>query len=155
MEAHEAEALRVLPNNNEGTVTPERFKEKLETLLKDLQQLLGDKNDEYARSTDKLANFKRRADITGLNPLDVWLIDVQKHQDAIVSFVQSFRAGKELRVNDPIARRSLDDIAYQFLFLCLLEDLSVKEELTATGAKEHTYPVGIGGLNTAIAKNLR
>lgn len=117
---------------------PAVFDVAVEELLSKIRTTLVEKNTEYSRSNDdRLANFKRRADSLGLTALDVMLVDLHKHNDAIVSFVQRFRNGTPAKLNDPIERRALDSAIYNILLICLVRDLGAEGELTSTGLEEH------------------
>lgn len=83
-----------------------------------MQELTDSKGEEYARSDDQLANFKRSAIDAGIRPEQVWVVLFNKHVDAIKSFVQT---GKIL--SEPIDGRIDDAI----LYLCLLKAM-VREQ---------------------------
>lgn len=85
-------------------------------------KLLINKGDEYAGSEDRLANFKRGAVLTGASPLQVALIYLAKHYDAIATFVRDEAAGVERTRSEPIEGR-LDDL----LNYCILMKALVRE----------------------------
>lgn len=117
---------------------PERFRELFEDTLRELQQICGDKNAEYSRSTeDKLANFKRRSARLDLDTLSVLAVDLFKHMDAIESFIIRNRCNSHVALNDPIERRILDSIVYLILLRGLIEDAALKQQQTATALNEY------------------
>lgn len=118
-------------------MTPFRFEELLTVTQAEMTSIMSDKNKEYARSdSDRLENFKRRGEYLGLDPISVLSVDLQKHLDAINSFIVRNRSASHVQLNDPINRRILDAINYLFLLRCLIEDAAVKTELTSTGKLE-------------------
>lgn len=121
-------------------MNPERFEAFVGDILTQIRLLMKDKNIEYSRSSDdRLANFKRRANTLGLDPLTVLHVDLEKHQDAITSFIQRRRNHTSVPINDPITRRAHDVIVYHILLLALIEDLEIKETRTKTGQLEEIF----------------
>lgn len=119
-------------------MTPQRFDEFVVDVLRDIKEILGAKNAEYARSTeDKLMNFKRRATQSGLDPMTVLQIDLFKHIDAINSYMIRYRNGAKVLLNDPINKRLNDSIIYMILLQALIEDLGLEDQLSEVGKKEH------------------
>lgn len=119
-------------------MTPQRFEEFVTNTLRDLEEIMSAKNTEYSRSAiDRLSNFKRRAEMSGLSVLDVLQIDLFKHIDAINSYIIRIRNGSPVQLNDPIGRRANDVAIYMILFQALIEDMGLKDQLTVVGRREH------------------
>jgi hypothetical protein len=85
-------------------------------------KLLINKGGEYAGSDDRLANFKRGAALTGATPLQVCLIYLAKHFDAVTTYVRDEASGVERVRSEPIEGR-LDDL----LNYCILMKALVRE----------------------------
>jgi hypothetical protein len=79
--------------------------------------LLIRKGADYAGSEDRLANFKRNADQVGLTPLQVWGIYINKHWDAIMTFVRTGAVSSE-----DIQSRFQDAINYLILGSALVAE---------------------------------
>src|SRR3954447_952617 len=90
----------------------------MDTHWQEIQALNRRKGKDYAGDTDALSNFKRTAELTGLTPYQVWAVFVNKHWDAVNSFV---RNGGQLE-SEPIEERLHDLIVYCFLMLGLIEE---------------------------------
>jgi hypothetical protein len=82
-------------------------------------ELLQTKGAEYGSDDDILADFKESAADAGVTPLQSWLIQVQKHERAIESYVR--RA--ETVSNESIQSRVVDVMVYHLLLLGLIADL--------------------------------
>lgn len=83
-----------------------------------INKLLVVKGGEYASDEDRLANFKRGAQLTGVPPLTVAMIYMSKHYDAVASYVRNpARAASE-----PIEGRFDDLINYCILMKALIEE---------------------------------
>lgn len=92
-----------------------------ETIAK-TADLLVVKGGEYANSQDRLANFKRGADLTGATPLQVCLIYLSKHYDSIATYIRDESFGIERPRSEPIEGRIDDMINYCFLMKGLIKD---------------------------------
>lgn len=55
------------------------------------------KSREYTRGNDddRLCNFKRIAEVLGLNPLQTWAVYFGKHHDAVIEYIKTGREGTE------------------------------------------------------------
>ena len=73
----------------------EEFENVVSETLEEIRRLLVIKGGEYAGSTDRLANFKRGAQLTGATPLQVAFIYASKHYDSIATFVRDTASGTE------------------------------------------------------------
>jgi hypothetical protein len=104
-------------------MTKEDFAHLLKLTYLDLQKLTESKGEEYSRSDDQLANFKRGAEENDIPQEKVLMVYLSKHMDAIRSWVKN---GVEL--SEPIEGRILDAI----LFLILLRAM-VYEARTEPG----------------------
>ena len=101
----------------------ERFKKLLTQQLETLQQLTAGKGEEYARSDDQLANFKRQAAEFGLQPEQVLAIYLNKHLDSIKTYIKHKTPTSVYALSEPIEGRIDDAI----LYLCLLKAMVVEQ----------------------------
>lgn len=98
----------------------QRFLALLQDQLAELIKLTKTKGEEYARSEDdQLANFKRQAAELGLDPEKVLAVFLNKHLDAIKSFIKTGQV-----LSEPIQGRIDDAI----LYLILLKAMIVEKE---------------------------
>lgn len=79
---------------------------------------------EQGNDLDTLANFKRVAERTGLNALQVWGVYFLKHVDAIGTYLQD----PTRETSEPITGRIDDARTYLGLLECLLVDLDPVEQ---------------------------
>lgn len=105
----------------------DEFSYLVSSTLKSCNDLLVVKGGEYTGSTDRLANFKRGAALTGATPLQVAFIYASKHFDGIASFVKSSAKGTPRASSEPIEGRFDDLINY-----CILMKGIVVEEKVLT-----------------------
>lgn len=94
----------------------------VEETLRNIQELMRVKGGEYAGSEDRLANFKRGAALTGVQPLTVLSIYLSKHYDAFNTYVKDKQQGKDRDRSESIEGRLDDMINY-----CILAKALVKE----------------------------
>lgn len=86
-------------------------------------QLLISKGREYAGDDDRLANFKRGAALTGVDPLTVLFIYMSKHYDALSTYVRDRQRGETMpALSEPISGRLADLINYCVLAWALIEE---------------------------------
>ena len=97
------------------------FKSLMENTFSNIRVLTDGKGEEYSRSDDQLANFKRSAAEAGITPLQVWTVFYNKHADAIKDYIRkrSVLSADEIRTSEPIECRIDDAI----LYLCLLKGI--------------------------------
>ena len=85
-------------------------------------RLLTVKGNDYTRhEEDRLSNFKRSGTAIGLTPIQVWAIFINKHLDAVMTYVKTGRTESES------IQGRLDDIVNY----CYLGEALVREEATA------------------------
>jgi hypothetical protein len=84
--------------------------------------LLVSKGEEYAGSTDRLANFKRGSALTGATPLQVAFIYASKHYDALATFVRKDGAKIPQQLSEPIEGRLDDLINYCILMKAIISE---------------------------------
>lgn len=90
--------------------------------VEEIRRLLIVKGGEYAGSTDRLANFKRGAELVGVSPLQCLFIYLSKHYDAISTFVRDDAAGLVRPRSEPIDGRLDDLINYAILAKALVKE---------------------------------
>lgn len=100
------------------------------------QALLTVKGGEYAGSEDRLANFKRGAQLTGTTPLQCLFIYMSKHYDAFATFVRDDAQGKDRPRSEAIDGRLDDLINYAILAKALLEERRLPEPEPAPSMEE-------------------
>ena len=120
-------------------MTPEYFEKYiLEVMYNDMILLCRSKGVEYAGKEDKLANFKKTAAECGIDPMQVCYIFMNKHYNAIQSYI------KEKKVySEPITQRIRDCQ----LYLALLEGLILEanqEILPALGKSTAPFNPMVG-----------
>lgn len=108
------------------------FEKVVDGTLDSVKTLLVVKGEEYARSFDRLANFKRGAELTGATPLQVALVYMSKHYDAVGTYVLDQAAGRTRARSEPIEGR-LDDLINYCLFIKAL--IKETEQATANAAE--------------------
>lgn len=85
-------------------------------------RLLMTKGTEYAGNDDRLSNFKRGAALTGITPLQVALIYLSKHYDALATYIRNDASGMQQILSEPIEGRIDDIINYCFLIKGLIHE---------------------------------
>lgn len=95
-----------------GVMTPTGTPPIHADLLTEALKVMADKRPGYTvGATDRLANFKRVAERSGISPQQVWLVYFLKHIDAI----QSIMTKPELPVSEAPKGRFIDAINYLLL----------------------------------------
>lgn len=100
----------------------EEFERLVQATFAEMHQLLVVKGGEYAGSEDRLANFKRGAQLTGCTPLQVLLVYLSKHYDAFATYVRD-DAAKINRPRSESIKGRLDDM----MNYCLLAKAAIVE----------------------------
>lgn len=100
----------------------QHFEQIIRKTLDEVQQLLIVKGGEYAGSEDRLANFKRGAQLTGCTPLQCLFVYMSKHYDAFATFVRDDATGRERVRSEPINGRLDDLINYCLLAKAMLAE---------------------------------
>jgi hypothetical protein len=111
------------------------FKALCEKTVRDTSAILVSKGEEYAGSQDRLANFKRGANLTGATPLQVAFVYASKHYDSIATYIKKDAAGFEQRLSEPIEGRFDDLINY-----CILMKAIVAEQFAEARALRAIAP---------------
>lgn len=120
------------------------FKALCEKTVRDTSAILVSKGEEYAGSQDRLANFKRGAQLTGATPLQVAFVYASKHYDSIATFIKKDAQGFEQRLSEPIEGRFDDLINY-----CILMKAIVQEEQELLAARKAGKTNNSVGLTSA------
>ena len=110
----------------------------VDNTIKSTAHLLVVKGEEYAGSADRLANFKRGAQLTGTTPLQTALIYASKHYDSICTYIRKESTGETQVLSEPIEGRFDDLINYCILMKALVleneqADLRHKAEYSIVG----------------------
>lgn len=98
------------------------FDRFVQETIESTAKLLVLKGGEYAGSDDRLANFKRGAELTGVTPLQCAFIYASKHYDAIATFVRDQAAGTNRPRSESIEGRFDDLINYCILMKALVRE---------------------------------
>ena len=106
--------------------------------VKATAELLIVKGEEYAGSADRLANFKRGAQLTGKTPLQTALVYAAKHYDSICTFIRKDATGKQQVLSEPIEGRFDDLINYCILMKALVIEAEKEEFLKQPISKEQS-----------------
>lgn len=102
-------------------MTQEELNQIIKDSLKRRADLEVSKGREYTQgSEDRLANFKRAAEILKISPLKVWAVYFNKHWDSLMNFIKS---GKEFSTESIESR--IDDMQ---VYLDLLRGLIVEHK---------------------------
>jgi len=99
-----------------------RYNLLVEKVVKELKQLSDLKGGEYARSNDRLANFRKLGEDCGLDMLIIWRVYAGKHWDAISTYVRDVQTGDSRTRLESISGRATDLIVYLILFLAILDE---------------------------------
>lgn len=102
----------------------DEFEKLFHTTVEQLNHLLIIKGGEYAGSEDRLANFKRGAQLTGTTSLQCLFIYMSKHYDAIATYIRDDAVGRDRMRSEPIEGRVDDLINYGILLKALLAERS-------------------------------
>lgn len=106
----------------------EQFDEVVKQTIDSINNLLRVKGGEYAGSEDRLANFKRGAQLTGAAPLQVLFIYLSKHYDAVSTYVRDQANGTARERSEPIDGRLDDIINYCILAKALVREIEGRTE---------------------------
>lgn len=107
------------------------FAELCQQIQHDTTDILILKNREYAGSADMLANFKRNAALSGVDPLTVLHVYMAKHWDSFSTYVRDMQAKQPRELSEPIEGRLHDLINYAVLAVALISDAQEIEPLQA------------------------
>ena len=102
------------------------FTTLVEKTVRDTSALLISKGQEYAGSADRLANFKRGANLTGTTPLQCCFIYMSKHYDALSTYIKKDASGFDQHLSEPIEGRIDDLINYCFLMKGLIQESKIE-----------------------------
>lgn len=100
-----------------------QFRDILVGIHTKMVNLTESKGEEYARSDDQLANFKRQAAELDMAPDKVLMVFLNKHLDAIKNRVAK---GPGTKMSETIYER-IDDA---MLYLALLQAMYIEQELS-------------------------
>lgn len=121
------------------------FEAMLGKTIEEIQQLLIVKGGEYAGSTDRLANFKRGADLTGITPLQCAFVYASKHYDALATFVRDDARGIQRPRSESITGRCDDLMNYCLLMKALIveqvEDIKCKHDANLSLKQQLVQPL--------------
>lgn len=96
-----------------------------------MMRLTESKGQEYARSKDQLANFKRQGEELGTTPEQILMVYLNKHIDSIKSYVKKLGSDEPITLSEPIEGRIDDAVLYLVLLKGLILD---RERMNASGS---------------------
>lgn len=98
-------------------MTKDEFGAEVAQTFDKVMKLTKSKGEEYARSTDQLANFKRQAEELGVRADQVLMVYLNKHLDAI-----KFRVLAGQSLSESIDSRIDDAILYMILLKAIYRE---------------------------------
>ena len=107
------------------------FEELCQEIQRDTMDILVLKGREYAGSADRLANFKRNAALSGVDPLTVLHVYMAKHWDSFSTYVRDMQAKQPRELSEPIEGRLHDLINYAVLAVALIRDAQESDPMQA------------------------
>ena len=119
-------------------MTFEQFDELTAETWREVVEMRNTKGREYAKTSDRLANFKAQAEDSGVTPLQAWHVFFSKHTRAINSYVRDGCVYSE-----PIHGRFVDAITYLLLGLALIEESEVEAVMENTCFPKNKPAAGI------------
>lgn len=124
-----------------------RYDELVAETMQKVVELGRLKGGEYAGDVDRLANFRRNAEVWGLTMEQCWGVYAGKHWDAIAQYIRDLAEGKERLRLEPLEGRVDDVITYLLLFKAMLRERM--DETQREDEDDGNTPVGIiGGVRT-------
>lgn len=106
----------------------QKFNQLIEQQLSYCKELLSSKNDEYAKKTDRLSNFRQPSSLLGMCPAEVAFCYDTKHIASIQKIVHEISQGK-LPTKELWREKITDYINYGLLMnACVMEALDKEEE---------------------------
>ncbi len=100
----------------------QQFEILFDETIQSIRHLLVVKGGEYAGSEDRLANFKRGAELTGATPLQVAFIYASKHYDALATYTRDQAIGQSRPRSESISGRLDDLINYCILMKAIIQE---------------------------------
>lgn len=106
----------------------QKFNQLIEQQLNYCKELLSSKNDEYAKKTDRLSNFRQPSSLLGMCPAEVAFCYDTKHIASIQKIVHEISQGK-FPTKELWREKITDYINYGLLMnACVMEALDKEEE---------------------------
>ena len=106
-----------------------QFNEIIEARIAETKKLLIEKAKEYASDGDRLHNFKRGAEISGLHPLLCWLGYTTKHLTSVIDLIHDVAEGKDSKKVEVWREKVGDCIVYFHLLEALLVEHATDKKL--------------------------
>jgi len=110
-------------------MTVKEFNEGRDKFIARMIEILDTKGPDYSNSDDRLANFKRLAQLLGTTPLQIWAVYAMKHMDAIMTYAKSGKVASE-----EITGRFLDLANYAVLGAALVQEAQYRVKNVPTPA---------------------
>lgn len=106
----------------------QKFNQLIEQQLNYCKELLSSKNDEYAKKTDRLSNFRQPSSLLGMCPAEVAFCYDTKHIASIQKIVHEISQGK-FPTKELWREKITDYINYGLLMnACVMEALDKEKE---------------------------
>ncbi len=120
----------------------QKFNQLIEQQLDYCKELLSSKNDEYAKKTDRLSNFRQPSSLLGMCPAEVAFCYDTKHIASIQKIVHEISQGK-FPTKELWREKITDYINYGLLMnACVMEALDKEEEQEYYPAEEYGNEFG-------------
>lgn len=120
----------------------QKFNQLIEQQLNYCKELLSSKNDEYAKKTDRLSNFRQPSSLLGMCPAEVAFCYDTKHIASIQKIVHEISQGK-FPTKELWREKITDYINYGLLMnACVMETLDKEEEQEYYPAEEYGNEFG-------------
>jgi hypothetical protein len=117
-------------------MTFDEFDRVTEQLFDEVRKLRDTKGREYARSSDRFANFNRLAKELGMSREKVLWVYTAKHLDGIVSFINTGLTFS----TEKIEGRIVDAITYLLLLAGMIRENALQHTLIEMGMNEDGTP---------------
>lgn len=115
----------------------QKFNQLIEQQLSYCKELLSSKNDEYAKKTDRLSNFRQPSSLLGMCPAEVAFCYDTKHIASIQKIVHEISQGK-LPTKELWREKITDYINYGLLMnACVMETLDKEKEQEYYSSEEY------------------
>lgn len=103
----------------------QQFEQIVNETVESINKLLVLKGSEYASDNDRLINFKKGAEETGLTPLQIAFVYMRKHYDSVATYVRKDAKGITQTLSEPIEGRFDDLINYCLLMKALIKEVEL------------------------------
>ena len=104
----------------------DKFQEVVEMVIKNINTVMGQKSESYARGGDKLHNFKRASRVAEVTPAQALLGMKLKHDVSILDMIDDIELRNGYATDEYMLEKFGDSINYSILLMALLIDMRKK-----------------------------